>query len=217
VHRSFHLLKKTTSIRHLRRILLLYFYLILFSIASFLIVSLILSPEQLRNHIGGSGESPILATIVFIPIIEEFAFRLFITKKENEFIIGLSCLVSFLATLILLIFWDLGYLSLISLFVCFALIIHRVISRYVQKLNINLTAKHNLISLTLISSFIFAYSHFMINQPEILFSIQVFLLLPYFIRSLVYSYARVKFGLVWSILLHSLFNTSILLIQQNYT
>ena len=176
-------------------------------IRSILIVTFDLSFEPRGGYV--SRELFILITIFIAPISEELAFRLWLIPKRRNIII------SILASFILIFRWVLRISGGIDIYGWGMIIIVAVslffISFYpMPKLKDLVTKKEN--ACIAISSITFMYYHILSYQ----FSWTLLLWAPLFffqilVGGVISAKIRIKYGIIWSIILHSIYN-SILLI-----
>ena len=139
-----------------------------------------------------------LQTVILVPILEEFSFRSYINLKRKSILYSISFLVVFIILAFLNEILILGYfLSLLLSFYLTLLFLRENLlnSKYIFKI------------LWLFSAFIFALVH--LNGMEYSDKSLVLVLLsimPFFILGIGLGHARLKYGLIFSILIHMMFN-----------
>jgi len=139
-----------------------------------------------------------LQSVIITPILEEFSFRSYINLKKKSILYS----IIFLAVFIILAFLNkiliLGYVLTLLLLFCITLLFIK------EKL---LNSKFIFKILWIFSAFIFALIH--INGMEYTDKSLVIIILsimPFFILGIGLGYARLKYGLIFSILIHIMFN-----------
>lgn len=144
-----------------------------------------------------------LAFCFVIPVLEEFSFRAFLTGSPKVIKLGISFFVVVLVFKILEAFVQVGFwmdvgISFLLSFALFSLIDER-------KIDLDFFSE-NILSLSIASSLTFAFFHMGLNFSAdnlMLLSVSV---IPYFFSGLIFCRVRVKFGLIYSVLLHSIVN-----------
>ncbi|WP_456378185.1 CPBP family glutamic-type intramembrane protease [Lutibacter sp.] len=138
--------------------------------------------------------------MIFVPLIEELGFRLFLRPKKLFFINLSLSIISFY--IIGFIFTDLQINYRIGIsFIIF--IISSVYAKNSMKI-----IKNNYAKVFYLSSFIFALLHLKAYHSLTLTQYILFplIILPYFIYGLSFSYVRVKTNILLAILLHIVIN-----------
>ncbi len=146
-----------------------------------------------------------LAFCFVIPILEELSFRAFLTSNPKVVKLGISFFIVVLIFKILEYFADIGFWLDIGASFLFSSILFFLINE--NKIDLKLFTG-NIIVLSIVSSFIFAFVHIGLNYSAdslIFLSISV---IPYFFSGLIFCKVRTKFGLFYSIFLHSLVNAT---------
>ncbi len=141
-----------------------------------------------------------LKIVIFVPLIEELGFRLFLRPKKLFFINLSLSIISFY--IIGFIFTDLQINYRIGIsFIIF--IISSVYAKNSMKI-----IKNNYAKVFYLSSFIFALLHLKAYHSLTLTQYILFplIILPYFIYGLSFSYVRVKTNILLAILLHIVIN-----------
>ncbi|MBX2958152.1 MAG: CPBP family intramembrane metalloprotease [Cyclobacteriaceae bacterium] len=164
-----------------------------------------------------SLEISLLLVIIIIPILEEIAFRGWLTKSKQVVAFSLyATLIYFLQTFIVLVS-DFGIkISLLDKVFIFS--IFSIVTIYFLYSKIERLAHHiynNLRSSIIISISLFSFIH-IFNYPSPNWSLSnlvalLIILAPHAATGFIYSYIRIKNGLIWSVVLHIL-NNSIVLI-----
>lgn len=174
-----------------------------------------LSNNQIKIQIGNTGLYMLIIAII-TPIFEEITFRLFLTKyKENISIISISMIFGLGLSEImkefrlLYFFKDLVFYDLTMIFyvLCFGSPIYLLLKYIVNEKHINSLWVKYYPYIFYSSSILFALWHIQalnINASNFVFL--PFAILPYFILGLFYAYVRVRYGLIWSIIMHILNN-----------
>lgn len=187
-----------------KRISLLFFYLLVVTLLATLIVDFILTFNPIIYR-GKNDVAPnLIPTIILMPIIEELSFRLLLTNKAHTLKLGLSFFLGFLLSSVFSTYSDSGYLSLTIIFILSSIVFNFILSRvFIPKEEV---VDVNQVALAIVMSILFAYVHFVFTDPWIIIRLEVLYLLPHFFRSLIYSYARMTYGIKYAILLHVAFN-----------
>lgn len=174
-----------------------------------------LSNNQIKSQIGNPGLFIFIIGIIS-PIFEEITFRLFLTKfRKNIAIISISMIWGVLLLEVmeefqlLFYFKDLLFFDLTMIFyvLCFGSPIYLLLKYVVNERFINSLWEKYYPYIFYSSSILFAFWHIQalnINASNIVFL--PFAILPYFILGLFYAYVRVRYGLIWSIIMHILNN-----------
>jgi membrane protease YdiL (CAAX protease family) len=160
----------------------------------------------------GFDKTTLLIYIVLVgPIVEEFAFRGWFTSNRNLSLISLMALSYYFWT-ILGIHTLTGYKTIV--YTALVLLSGAIIYRFLPSV-ISFIKLHSR-SLAIVSISAFASIHLFnfnlrsaVPQPTLIVAIMI-ILIPYFLKGLALMWARVRLGLVWSIVLHVMNNALVL-------
>lgn len=153
----------------------------------------------------------IFSTVLFAPILEETAFRFFLTKfKINYFIISVSLIVgSFIMYFISNLLWRPESFLLFSLSTyIYVFIISGIIGWGLWLLRNNLieikefwnsNARFVFYSVAILFA-LFHLMNFNLNVNNFLYA--PILILPFFVFGLSFGYIRIRLGLIYSVILH---------------
>ncbi|GEM_PF-5853864 len=203
-------LNKNKGIKTLKSLSLYFSVLILLSLIAIIVIDLIVGFDPSIYQGENSTNILYLPTILLVLIIEELSFRLVLSDKKETQVLGLSFFISFVLNLLEIHIFDFGYLLLFFSFIITSVLLNLVLSKLLANKK---PIRINTYLLITVSSILFAYSHFVLKDPMILLGPEILFLLPYFLRSIIYSIARVKFGIKYSIALHILFNLFVVILQ----
>ncbi|QXP68469.1 CPBP family glutamic-type intramembrane protease [Polaribacter sp. AHE13PA] len=153
----------------------------------------------------------IFTSILLIPLFEETAFRLFLTKfKLNYFIISISLILGVLIKHFMNFhFWKpKSYLLLAVSSYIYIIIISAIIGLVLwriknQLIRIEKFWNNNIGLIFYSSAILFALFHFMttnFDKDNLIFA--PLILLPFLVYGLTFSYVRIRLGLIYSMTLH---------------
>lgn len=144
-----------------------------------------------------------LVFCLILPFLEELSFRAVLSKNSNYIRLGFSFFIWFLFFKILEFYYDLNLWIDLGLNIILSLFLNYLLK--IKDVEIKFLSKNLIISSVVFSAF-FAIFHIGVyydsnNLFHLLISV-----FPFFISGLVFCRVRIKFGLFYSILLHSLIN-----------
>lgn len=144
-----------------------------------------------------------LVFCLILPLLEEFSFRSVLSKNTKAVTFGVSFFLVFLFFKILENYYTINLW--LDLLLCF--LIGFIFYFVLNKINFELKfLNSNLIITSFLFSGFFAIFHLGINYTSESILYLIISVLPFFLSGLVFSRLRIKFGLVYSIVLHSLIN-----------
>jgi hypothetical protein len=138
------------------------------------------------------------------PLMEEFAFRLFVTTQKPQFLLGL---ISFFTFLSLTFASQISYLIIIIS----ALLVSVIFFSNLTKDKLKSILEKNLVWIIHFSSIIFGLIH-LVNYRElsILGIVAPVLVFPQITLGYFFAYSKLKLGFISAIALHSLYNLIII-------
>lgn len=152
-------------------------------------------------------------TILIVPIIEEISFRLILTRDFKKLLLGGSFFIANILALIIGSWLQLGKIITLFIYLTIAIIIFKLAKHSFSRQEPKSHNWNNYLLIT-VSSFTFGISHYITSPETSFFSFQTLILsTPYILRGFIYSMTRIKYGITYSILLHSLFNISVLFLR----
>jgi len=174
-----------------------------------------LSNNQIKSQIGNPGLFILIIGIIS-PIFEEITFRLFLTNfRKNISIISISMIWGVLLLEVmeefqlLFYFKDLLFYDLTMIFyvLCFGIPVFLLLKYFVPEYQLNRFWQKHFPFIFYSSSLLFAVWHVQsLNVNASNFFLVPFAILPYFILGLCYAYIRVRYGILWAIIIHILNN-----------
>lgn len=145
--------------------------------------------------------------ILIAPLGEEIAFRAFLNFKKGYIALSISGLVYILHRMIVFLYWGIPLGMIYSLLIaaaCFVVSYLLLTEAFIDKL------KEKFLVLLYLSNAMFVALHLTNYRLEdfnfLNYLVIPIVLFPQILSSIVYSYLRIKNGLVWSIALHAFEN-----------
>jgi membrane protease YdiL (CAAX protease family) len=175
-----------------------------------------LSTNQFKSQISNKLVY-IFIIALLIPIFEEITYRLFLTRYQKKItIISISLIIGVglfdISEEFGLLFFPknllLSDLTMVFYVLCFGFPFYLLLKYFVtKKIDFNDYWGKYFPYIFYLSTLLFAFNHVQslnINASNFIFV--PFAILPFFILGLFYAYVRVKYGLLWSIIMHILNN-----------
>jgi membrane protease YdiL (CAAX protease family) len=155
----------------------------------------------------------LILMIVIIPIVEEFTFRGWLTKKKGLILLSIPFIIFSASQLFInLVISDIGNSKY---FVISALVVGAVLISFKKIDLLESFIEKNFILLSYISILLFSLIHilnYQIKTINLTVTVSLFLILiPYPFSGYILTKLRLKNGLLWSILLHMMTNSLILI------
>lgn len=149
-----------------------------------------------------------LGATIYSPFIEEILFRSILCLNTKNIKLFIS---SIIAVIMLFVFRPLGYLESMALsLICFIISYSLLRKLNIPDINIKYNKPIIIYSLFTVSSILFGLCHLKYGYIEFDLKNMV-LFLRHFIPGITFGYIRLRYGLKWSILMHSLTNGFILI------
>jgi membrane protease YdiL (CAAX protease family) len=149
-----------------------------------------------------------IGATIYSPFIEEILFRSILRLNTKNIKLFIS---SIIAVIMLFVFRPLGSLESKALsLICFIISYSRIRKLNIPDINIKYKKPIIIYSLFTVSSILFGLCHLKYGYIEFDLKNMV-LFLRHFIPGITFGYIRLKYGLKWSILMHSLTNALIFL------
>lgn len=144
-----------------------------------------------------------LAFCLILPLLEEFSFRSFLTSNPKIVTFGFSFFLVFLVFKILENYYTIHlWLDLVLNFIL-GFLLYYILSKLNFKFKF---LNYKLVITSLVFSGVFAIFHMGINYTSESIVFLIISVVPFFLSGLVFCRIRIKFGLIYSIVLHSLIN-----------
>ena len=156
-----------------------------------------------------------ISAVIVFPIVEEISFRWFLVNRGKSIVLGVSCFISLFLSMVISSIWgafnsEFGFLTLF--FLIFFILRYTIVNKALEQVTgfiIKIVDQHLYLWIAF-TSLAFSIIHWRVTAtPTTLIAYPV-VFLPYFVSSLVYSFARIKNGVSGSIILHAAFNTLVL-------
>ncbi|WP_353527665.1 hypothetical protein [Algoriphagus sp. SE2] len=141
-----------------------------------------------------------------MPTLEELGLRSFLTKNQDIRNLGISFFLVILIFKILQILFPIALWTEIFLNFGIGFVLFFLISNLNLKLYI---IPNNIILFSILSSFLFAIYHVGLNYTSENLGFLLVSVIPFFISGLIFCHVRIKYGLIYSLALHSIFNFTI--------
>lgn len=154
------------------------------------------------------------AVCLISPVLEELGFRTFLSKNNKMFLLGVSFFIAICMVKIASVFFPITYLSGVIIKIGIGVLVFFIFTKFNLK---SIFKNRDFYLYSIVSSLCFSVFHIGLNFSSNNFWYSLFSVFPFFISGMIYCRVRIDHGLIYSIVLHSLYNSIIILLNIEYT
>ena len=209
----FHLKKSSKGITLIRDLFLAFLILFCANLIKSIVVVLFNVSFELRAYNGEIGNFLLkggnyLNVLVFTVLLEELAFRLLLVPNKRNIFISLIVLSTLVLDWLLIISGineEAYFLIIIFSLVIICIVLHFIIPTTIMfaVANKNIYFTLSVVGFTFFHLFSYCFSWGLLFWTPVFF-------LPQLVGGIILGYLRLKYGIVWSIIFHSIYNGMIL-------